>query len=64
MDTRYHMSTREIAKVLGLSRATVDRIEARALRKVRAALEKRGITALDLEHEQGSHPLADLRGER
>lgn len=42
------MNQREIAEVLGLSRAAIQKIEDRALEKVRKALLYRNIKAKDL----------------
>jgi len=42
------MSSREIAKILGVSHATVQNIERRALAKMRAGAEKSGVSVDDL----------------
>ena len=39
------LTQQEVADLMGLSRWTVQRIEARALRKLKTALEARGLTA-------------------
>jgi len=46
-ETRYEMSQEEVAVELGVSRAMVGKIERKALRKCRAALEKLGYRAED-----------------
>ena len=58
------MTTREVAKALGLSRAAVERAEHSALAKLRAFFEERGLTYDDLcvEHD-AFHPLGNLKGD-
>lgn len=43
-----HMTHKDIAKVLGLSRGMVQHIEKAAMQKIKVALEKRGIKPQDL----------------
>ena len=43
----YRMSHAEIAKIFGVSRGTIQRIERSAIEKIRDALEKRGIKVED-----------------
>jgi DNA-directed RNA polymerase specialized sigma24 family protein len=45
--TQADMSHQEIADELGISRAAVSDMEARLLRKIKKALEKRGLTLDD-----------------
>jgi hypothetical protein len=47
LDGLHVRTTREVAAIMGLSRATVQRIEHQALNKVRLELEKLGITKLE-----------------
>ena len=47
-----HMSHAELAKVFGVSRATIQRIERGAVKKIKDALEKRGIKSQDFLGEK------------
>jgi hypothetical protein len=61
------MTHAEIARELGVSVSLIGYIERTALRKVRRALEARGIRAEDLDHlgrEIALHPLAGLTDKR
>jgi len=45
------MTLAEIAKIEGVSERTIARIEARALKKFKEELAKRGLTLKDLLHD-------------
>ncbi len=47
------MTQPEIAAILGVKRQVVDKIERRALRKLRAEFERRGIVASDFYDVEG-----------
>ena len=43
----YEMSTRQVAKKLGISARQVERIERKALEKIRKEFEKRGVASIN-----------------
>jgi DNA-directed RNA polymerase specialized sigma subunit len=55
MDKPEEMNQREVAEVLGVSRALVQKIEERALKKIRDRLEKQGIKPEDFLGEWIGH---------
>jgi DNA-directed RNA polymerase sigma subunit (sigma70/sigma32) len=58
--SQYHCTLDEVSEEIGVCRERVRQIEKEALRKLRIAMEARGITATELDGDTSPQPLFDI----